>query len=263
VYEWRRDTLSRLTSDPGEDMQPVWTPDGSRITFASARAGQGTRNLYWQRADGTGDAERLAESKYVQLPGSWHPSGKFLAFFELNPQDLTRDLLILPMEGSEASGWKPGKPTVFLSTPFWEVDPQFSPDGRWLAYRSNESGRYEVYVRPFPGPGGKWQVSASGTLSGLVWSRTRRELFYRAYDERIMVAPYASEGDSFRPEKPRVWSEGRFANGLKVFDLHPDGLRFAVLRTPQARSEIKQDQVVFILDFFDYLRRIAPAEGSR
>jgi serine/threonine-protein kinase len=263
VYEWGRDTLSRLTSDPGEDMQPVWTPDGRRITFASARAGNGTRNLYWQRADGTGDAERLAESKYLQLPGSWHPSGKFLAFFELNPQNLTRDLLILPMEGSEATGWKPGKPTVFLSTPFDEVAPVFSPDGRWLAYRSNESGRSEVYVRPFPGPGGKWQVSASGALTLPFWSRTRRELFYRAGDERIMVAPYAVEENSFRPEKPRVWSEGRFANRLGAFALHPDGLRFAVLRTPQGRSEFQQDQVVFILNFFDYLRRIAPAQGSR
>jgi serine/threonine-protein kinase len=244
-------------------MLPVWTPDGRRITFASARAGNGTRNLYWQRADGTGDAERLAESKYLQLPGSWHPSGKFLAFFERNPQNLTPDLLILPMEGSEAAGWKPGKPTVFLSTPFNEVDPAFSPDGRWLAYRSNESGRSEVYVRPFPGPGGKSQVSANGVSMGPIWSRIRRELFYGAGDERIMVAPYVVEGDSFRPEKPRVWSEGRFAYRLGALDLHPDGLRFAVLRTPQGRSEIQQDHVVLILNFFDYLRRIAPAQGSR
>ena len=96
-----------------------------------------------------------------------------------------------------------------------------------------------------------------------IWSRTRRELFYLAADQRIMVAPYAVEGDSFRPEKPRVWSEGRVANRLGALDLHRDGLRFAVLRTPQGRSEIQQDQVVFILNFFDYLRRIAPAQESR
>ncbi len=80
VYEWGRDTLSRLTFDPGDDYFPVWTPDGQRIAFSSTRADQATRNLYWQRADGTGEAERLTESKNPQYPTSWHPSGKFLAF---------------------------------------------------------------------------------------------------------------------------------------------------------------------------------------
>jgi len=263
VYEWGRGSLSRLTFDPGDDFAPVWTPDGRRITFASAREGNGARNLYWQRADGTGDAERLTESKNRQVPESWHPSGKFLAFFEFDPKTNSVDLLILPMEGNEASGWKPGKPTVFLSTPFMEINPQFSPDGRWLAYRSSESGRPQLYVRPFPGPGGKWQVSANGSI-GSTWSRTRRELFYRASDERIMVAPYAVEGDSFRPETPRVWSEGRFAfqPSALSFDLHPDGLRFAVIRTVEA-APAKQDHVVLILNFFDYLRRIAPPKLSR
>jgi serine/threonine-protein kinase len=162
VYEWGRDTFSRLTFDPGEDTMPVWTPDGRRIAFASRRADKGTTNLYWQWADGTGDAERLTESKNMQYPASWHPSGKFLAFTEFSPQTSTFDVMILPIEGSEASGWKPGEPTVFLNAPFIENHPEFSPDGRWLAYESNESGRVEVYVRPFPGPGGKWQVSTDG-----------------------------------------------------------------------------------------------------
>lgn len=86
VYEWARDTLTRLTFDPADDRKPVWTPDGRRIAFASARADKSTLNLYWQRADGTGDAQRLTESKNRQLPASWHPSGKFLAFEESNSQ---------------------------------------------------------------------------------------------------------------------------------------------------------------------------------
>ena len=91
---------------------------------------------------------------------------------------------------------------VFLHSPFLNVEPMFSPDGRWLAYYSNESGRYEVYVRPFPGPGGKWQISTNG--GGVpTWSRARHELFYAALD-RIMVASYGVEGDSFRAEKPRL-----------------------------------------------------------
>jgi serine/threonine-protein kinase len=266
VYEWGRDTFSRLTFDTGEDTMPVWTPDGRRIVLASRRADKGTSNLYWQWADGTGDAERLTESKNMQYPGSWHPSGKFLAFSEFSPQTSTFDVMILPMEGSEASGWKPGEPTVFLNAPFIENNPKFSPDGRWLAYESNESGRVEVYVRPFPGPGGKWQVSTDGGNVPM-WSRAGRELFYRGLDESIMVAPYTDDGESFRADKPRFWSEGRLSvrsnTQRRNFDLHPDGQRVAVIGAPQGQSEIKRDKVVFILNFFDYLRRIAPAHGSK
>jgi len=256
VYEWGRDTLSRLTLDPGDDSSSAWTPDGRRIAFSSARADQATESLYWQRADGTGEAERLTESKSPQHPTSWHPSGKFLAFQELNPQT-SWDILILPLTGDEASGWKPGKPTVFLNGTFVEVLPVFSPDGRWLAYTSDESGRFEVYVRPFPGPGGKWQVSTAGGVWP-TWSRSRSELFYLAGD-RIMVAAY-SVGDSFRVEKPRVWSPGLVLSG--TYDLHPDGERVAVLKASGDEAEIKRDKVVLIQHFFDELRRIAPA-GKR
>ena len=232
VYEWGRETMSRLTADPGEDERPVWTPDGRRIAFASAREDKATTNLYWQRADGTGDAERLTESKNRQFPSSWHPTGRFLAYDELNPQT-SRDIMILPLEGDEALGWKTGKPTVFLNTPFIEGHAAFSPDGRWLAYISADTGRREVFVRPFPGPGGKWPVSTGGGTFP-TWSRNRKELFYRASDGTLMVAAYAAEGDSFRAEKPRQWSPGLvpFRAGIRTFDLHPDGQRFAVPKEP-------------------------------
>ena len=259
VYEWERDTLSRLTFDPGEDIYPVWTPDGGRIAFSSTRAEQATRNLYWHRADGTGEAERLTESKNPQYPTSWHPSGKFLAFQETN-QQTSWDILILPLTGDEASGWKPGKPTVFLNGPFGELLPAFSPDGRWLAYQSNESGRNEVYARPFPGPGGKWQVSTAGGLWP-TWSRNRRDLLYVIEDGRIMVAGYTVEGDSFHAEKPRLWSPGLVpVQGFgRTYDLHPDGERVAVLKASGDEAEAKRDRVDLIVNFFDELRRIAPA----
>jgi len=208
VYEWGRDTLSRLTFDPGDDEGPVWTPDGRRIAFASTHGDKATWNLYWQRADGTGDAQRLTESQNPQLPTSWHPTGRFLAYFEANPQG-NADIMILPLTGDEASGWKPGRPTAFLSSAFDESRATFSPDGRWLAYESNESGRNEVYVRPFPGPGGKAPVSTGGG-GYATWSRSRKELFYLAADETLMVSAYTAEADSFRAEKPRrnsVWTE--------------------------------------------------------
>jgi Tol biopolymer transport system component len=259
VYEWERGRLSRLTFG-GSSFALAWTPNGQRIALASAGAGNATLNLYWQRADGTGEAERLTESPNAQTPTSWHPSGKFLAFSERRPQTQS-DIMILPFEGDEVSGWKPGKPSVFLNTPFNESEPVFSPDGHWLAYTSNESGANEVYVRPFPGPGTKWQVSTDGGQTP-VWSRNGKELFYwsgQRSGEQIWVAPYAVEGDSFRAERPRAWSPGRIPSraGPARFDPHPDGKRFAVV-TAAAETEVRGDKVVFITNFFDELRRIAP-----
>ena len=258
VYEWARDTLTRLTFDPASDRNPVWTPDGKRIVFESERA-KGPYNLYWQPADGTGEVQRLTESPNNQNPTSFHPSGKYLAFWESTPQH-SFDLMILPIEGDEKSGWRPGKPSVFLSTAAAEQNPMFSPDGRWIAYQSNESGRYEIFVRPFPGPGGKWQISSGGGTAA-TWSRMRHELLYLAPDNRIMAASYTIEGDSLRADKPRVWSEQaihpRPGTGL-YFDLHPDGQRVAVAIPPN-QSEEKLDHVTFIFNFFDELRRIAPA----
>ena len=216
-------------------------------------------NLYWQRADGTGDAERLTESPNAQKPSSWHPSGRFLAFEETTARTKV-DVMILPLEGDDASGWKPGKPTAFLNGAYVEFDPTFSPDGRWLAYSSVESGHPEVYVRPFPGPGGRWLIGAGANPT---WSRTKRELFY-GVNGRIMVAPFAVEGESFQAEKPSEWSDGRYQTrgSIRMFDLHADGERFALAPAAPAPGEATQDTLVFIFNFFEELRRIAPAERN-
>ena len=253
VYEWERDTLTRLTSGADADQRPVWTPDSRRIAFASSRAGTLTTNLYWQRADGTGDAQRLTESTNAQRPSSWHPSGKFLAFEETTAQTKV-DVMILPLEGDDSSGWKPGTPTAFLKGDHVEFDPAFSPDGRWLAYASVESGRPEVYVRPFPGPGGRWLI---GTGANPTWSHSKRELFY-GIDGRIMVAPFAVDGVSFNAEKPHEWSDGRYQTrgSTRMFDLHRDGERFALAPATQRPIEERKRDAVFILNFFDELRRL-------
>jgi serine/threonine-protein kinase len=254
IYEWDRDTLTRLTADPGDDVRPVWTPDSRRVTFASARADKTTLNLYWQRADGTGDPQRLTESRNPQVPGSWHPTGRFLAFEERILGTRT-DLMVLPMEGDERSGWKPGQPTVFLNS--GGRDPKFSPDGRWIAYTSTETGRSEVYVRPFPSPGGKWQISTGGGAYA-TWSRAKHEIFY-AVGSELMVASFVVDGDAFRADKPRSWSMRRFVEhgGNRSFDLHPDGLRFALEAEPQAQAAAPQEHVTFFFNFFDELRRMA------
>jgi serine/threonine-protein kinase len=212
-------------------------------------------NLYWQRSDGAGEVQRLTDSKNFQQPGSWHPSGRFLAFEEIMPATASSDLMILPMDGDETSGWKPGTPRPFLSSPFQEREPMFSPDGRWLAYISNESGRDETYVRPFPGPGGKWQVSNGGGATP-TWSQVRPELLY-GVNRQIMAVTYTVDGDSFRADKPRLWSPRSYiSRGNRMFDLHPDGTRVAMAVVVDLAT--KQDILSFFFNFFDELRRIAP-----
>ncbi len=258
VYEMARDTLSRLTFDRSDDVRPVWSPSGRYIIYGSARSG--AHNLYLQRSDGTGDALRLTESHNQQWPSSWHPSGRYLAFFESVPGNAI-DAMILTLEGDESAGWKPAKPQTFLGGPLAESGPMFSPDGRWVAYMSNESGRSDVFVRPFPGPGGKWQISASGA-DDPTWSRTSSELLYlNTSDLRLMTVPYRAVGDSFQADKPTVWLDARLSTRPRPpsrdLDMHPDGKRFAVGASDEQALAL-QNRVVFVFNFFDELRRIAP-----
>jgi eukaryotic-like serine/threonine-protein kinase len=257
VYEWARDTLTQLTFDTGRDLFPVWTPDARCLVFGSDRAVAGTFNLYWVSADGTGEVTRLTDSPEQHSPWSWHPGGKFLAF-AADRSDAASDLMILPMDGDATGRSTPGTPTVFLSTPADEAWPTFSPDGRWIAYTSTEAGSDDVYVRPFPGPGGPWRISTTGGNIPL-WSATAPELLFLNQD-RIMAAPYAVVGNSFRADTPQVWSPANI-RGLSLinssYDLHPDGQRVAAAVQPDQASVV-QDKVVFVFNFGDYLRTIAP-----
>ena len=164
------------------------------------------------------------------------------------------DIMILPLEGDDASGWTPGKPRPFLHDTWAEFEPMFSPDGRWLAYTSFESGRPEVYVRPFPGPGGKWLIGAG---SNPTWSRNMRELFYGASGQ-INVASFTVNGTLFRPGEPRRWSEGRYQvrGTLRMFDLHPDGERFALALPRRQPAVRRRTRSYSIFNFFDELRRV-------
>jgi serine/threonine-protein kinase len=259
VYDWSAEALSRVTFDPGGDLWPVWTPDGRRIVFLSNRDGAG--DLYWQRVDGTGEVQRLTRSSRPQYPGSWHPDGRTLVFFEDDPATSTRNVMALRIGGDEASGWQPGRPTLVLSG---ADRPMLSPDGRWLAYVSRTATPEvtEVFVRSFPGPGGPWQVSTAGGTDPL-WSSTRPEIFYATPDHRIMAASYSVSG-GFRVEKPHLLSEARFTPRSvgRHFDIHPDGNRFALAGAPPAQTGSSREHVTLIFNFFDHLRRIAPP-GAR
>jgi Tol biopolymer transport system component len=144
LYDLSRETLTRLTFDGNYNVNAIWTPDGKRITFESAK--EGPQNIFWQRADGSGGLERLTTSDRTHVPMSWSPDGQFLAYMENSPGP-GYDIWVLRLGDRKA--------LPFLQTPFSESAPRFSPKGHWLAYVSNESGRYEIYVQPYPGPGRK------------------------------------------------------------------------------------------------------------
>ncbi len=251
IYDLQREVMTRFTFDEAADFAATWSPDGEWIVFASARGG--ALNLYRKRSDGTGDAERLTESNNLQAPFSFSPDGKSLLFSEENPET-SWDILVLPLEGER-------KPQVFLRTPFFEVFPVFSPDGRWVAYTSNESGRLEIYVRPYPGPGGKWQISDAGTTSGPRWSPDGRKLYYRA-DERMMVVPVSTGSAAFQAGKPRVLFDKRFLQigPFPSYDLAPDGQRFVMLATRSTEEEgaASRTHLHFVFNWFAEVRRLAP-----
>jgi serine/threonine-protein kinase len=262
VYDLASDHRTQLTFDPGNDTYPVWTPDGKRIVFSSDRDKTKGTNLYWMNADGTGEPTRLTESPNRQIPMSWHPGGKFLAFFETVPGN-SFDVMILPMEGDAVSGVKPGTPTVFLSTKAGEAVPMFSPDGHWIAYTSDElrSGSYDVLVRPFPQKaGGPRRVSTEGG-GWASWSTTSHELLF-VNANKVMVAPYSVAGDAFTPGQPQPWSPTGFQSAtsrvLSPYALHPDGKRVLLAAAEAQGGAEARDKVVFYIGFGEHLKKIAP-----
>jgi eukaryotic-like serine/threonine-protein kinase len=261
TYDWARDFTTRLTSDPAVHSNPVWSPDGRTIVFSSSRGLKQLANLYAVSADGSSGAYRLTESADRQIATSWHPSGKYLAF----EQQISRqqwDLMVLPMDVS-GSGWKAGTPTRVLTKIAQRPAARFSPDGRWLAYTSNESGRSEVFVGSFPGHSAQWQVSTSGGWQP-TWSRRRNELFYVSPDSHLMVVSYTIEGNTFRADPPQKWSEQPIDErpGPRSFDVHPDGDRIVVSGDLTTKTN-DVEKIVLVSNVVDEVRRRFADAGRR
>ena len=255
VYDLQRGSLTRLTFTGEVNFFPVWSADAKYIAFESSSASGYGIGLV--RADGSGTLQRLLEHAGLMHPSSFSPDGRWLAYHELNPQTAF-DIWVAPFDASDPDHPKLGKPQPFLNTPFAERDPSFSPSGRWIAYTSTESGRPEVYVRPFPGPGGKWQVSSGGGgTGGTFWARNGREIYFRAPDNRIMVSEFREEGNSFVAGKPRVWADERVGGTVfgRDFSLAPDGKRFAIIPRRDAPVDAGSVHVTFMLNFRDELKR--------
>jgi serine/threonine-protein kinase len=257
VYDTERGTTDPLTV-AGHANAPVWAPDGKHIVFESIEKGF---SFLWARSDGSGELQTLLQGQNVIVPVSFSPDGKQLAYLKSDPETGS-DLWTLSLDLTDPDHPKPGTSEPFLRTPNDEVIPQFSPDGRWIAYRSNESGRNEIYVRPFPNAGGgRWAISSGGGLYAF-WSKKSHELFYETADNRIMVVDYSVNGGSFVPGKPRLWSDKQlFFTGNVNLDLASDGKRFAVLALQDSPPGEKGTvHVTMLFNFFDYLKRIIPTK---
>jgi len=186
-----RGGMTRLTFDPAFDVAPVWSPDGMRLVFASVR--KGPFNLYVKSASGAGAEELLLATPNDKFPQDWSRDGHFLLYAETDPKT-GRDLWAMPTTGDDR------KPIVIVNTPYDELNGQFSPDGRWVAYETNESGRFEIVVQPFPAPGGKWQVSTAGGVHPR-WRADGKELYFIAPDGKLMAAPITAR-TTFAAETP-------------------------------------------------------------
>jgi Tol biopolymer transport system component/predicted Ser/Thr protein kinase len=257
IYDIRRDTLSPLTGERN-GAHPVWTPDGRYVVYQAANG------ISFARADGGGKPQFLTESKEFQYPSAFSPDGRTLAFYQSGPQGF--ELWTVPVE-REGEKLKAGKPELFERTSFGNRGATFSSDGRWIAYSSNESGSSQVYVRAFPDKGGHWQLSSNGGTSPIFSRNGKDLLFFDIPDDRMMVVSYASKGDSFVAEKPRVWTGHSVALTLSgatgaQYDLAPDGKRIAVAADAGASTQQDAGHVIFLENFVDELQRKVPINGN-
>ena len=247
ILEWGRKARSRLTFDAAQDMAPLWSADGKRIIYASGR-NDGASNLYWQPADGTGTAERLTTGPNQQWPYAVTRDGATLVYIELGAKT-SFDIYAISLTGDRT-------PRPLLNSAADERRPTLSPDDKWMAYQSDESGSFEIFVRPFPDVnGGRWQVSAGGGASPL-WGTELREIFYRM-GQTIMRAGVATT-PAFVPATPSVLFGSNLmpdTSGIQ-YALAPGGKRFILIKS-RASGDVRSEYRV-ALNWFDEVRTRAP-----
>jgi len=247
ILDLERDVPTRLTFHEGFDGNPVWSPDGESIAFASDR-GEGTQSIYLKSADGSGDAEPIAEGDRVLTPWSWSPDGKHLAVMVQNPETQL-DLVLLSVED--------GTIEPFLATKFIDYGPVFSPDGKWIAYGSNESGSWEIYVRPADGSRGKWQISSDGGTYP-IWSRDGKQIFMAHENGRVQTVDVDTNGGQFRVSRTRDLFSGPFADLTSdncMYDVAPDGERFVLFQGELDQTSSGHEHVDVISGWFAELER--------
>ena len=250
VLEWQSGRTTSLTFGATAYGDPVWPPDGQSVIFDATDG-----NLYWARADGSGQPQVLLKGEALaqRTPWSFSPDGKRLALMQ-RPGGVYQ-LWTLPI-GQGGGVLRAGMPERFLKSTANDVFPQFSPDGKWVAYRSDVSGSNQIYVRPASGQGGQWIVSTQAAFVPL-WSRNGQDLLYATEDGPVMAVHYTAKGDAFVADKPRVWL-AKFPGSDG--DVSADGKRLvAIVPEHAAAAPQVEHEVVFLQNFFDELRRRVPA----
>jgi len=225
LMDLQRSAPNRFTSEATIDAYPTWSPDGSRLVFGSFR--KDAMDLYLKLASGAVSEEPLLATPQPRAPTDWSSDGRFILYRSSQPTT-GYDLWALPLE----SGGKPGKPFPIVETASEERDGQFSPDGKWIAYESNESDRSEIYVQRFPSPEGKVRISTNGGAQ-IRWSRDGKELFYVALDGRLMAVPiqFVADGHTINPGAPVPLFATHLGGALQAaarqqYMVSPDGKRF-------------------------------------
>ena len=267
IWDLVRETLRKVTYDAGVDQMPVWTPDGRSVVFTSNRGG--ALNLYRQAADGAGTVDRLTTSESSQFPSSITVDGAGMVGHEhaTSSFDVVLFSLAAPSSGPSPASSKPAgagavgvKPLV--RSPFVEHNAEISPDGRYLAYQSNESGRFEVYVRPFPQvDSGKWQVSTDGGARA-AWARNGHELFY--FDGSLLMAvPVQTSGSTFSWGNAAKLFDSPYAPSVveRDYDVSPDGKRFLMLKEHAAGGAgAATASMIVVLDWVEELKARVPGK---
>ena len=258
IWDLVRETLTRLTFGPTFEQYGVWTPDGRDVIFGSAQFGGpvAPRSLFRRSADGTGTVEQLTQSDVAQFPSTVTPDGTALIFRQqAGPGTVTgMDLLLLPLKGER-------RVRPLIQTPFAELNAEISPDGRWLAYQSNETGRDEIYVRPFPNvDSGKRLVSTSGGMQPL-WARNGRELFFES-SGALMRVPLTM-GSTLEAGTPTKLIDGPQSYGLpgRMYDVSPDGRRFLMMKEITGVDEVPPSaRLILVQNWFQELKRLVPTK---
>jgi len=256
IWDLTRKAETRLTTDPAQDRSPTWMPDGKRVIYTSDR--KGSPNLFWGAADAVKEAEQLTTGLDSHFAHSISPDGKRLVL-RRNREGNTSgaDLMMLVLDGSKLE--------ELIVTSSAEYNGEISPDGRWLAYQTDRSGRFEIFVRPFPDVrGGEWPISSGGGTEPL-WSRNTPELFYRAPNGAVMSVDVVP-GESWKAETPKqvLAGEGYFlepnGNPYRTYDVSLDGRKFLMLKNaPVAENARTMPHLIVVKNWFEELRQRVPS----
>jgi eukaryotic-like serine/threonine-protein kinase len=253
VWDFVRETLTRITFDSGIDSAPAWTPDGRHMVFSS-QLGGGVGSLFWRAANGSGAVERWTQSPTIQLPSAVSPDGTRVVFRD-GTVTTQEDLMMLTLD-------KEHRVQPLIQTPFSQTNGEISPDGRWLAYQSNESGQFQIVVRPFPGVNdGMWQVSTGGGMQPL-WARNSRELFYLVPNGGLMSVRF-EPGSAWTASAPAPLLDGPYFFGgvsfPRTYDVSPDGKRFLLIKEAGAAGQaVVPASIVVVQNWTEELKRLVP-----